>query len=63
MGNNIYSYLKEMGLEIVDWLYLAQDMPVNRYRSLVSTVINRIPQQDRELLEFLRVLLVPQDGL
>jgi hypothetical protein len=40
MEDNIITYLKEMGCEEVDWIYMARDRV--QWMVLVTTVINRL---------------------
>jgi hypothetical protein len=48
----IKNYLNEIGLEAVDWIYLAQDR--DKWRALVKAVMNlRIPQNARSSWQLL----------
>ena len=61
MGDNIKMDLQEVGGDCEDWMELAQDR--DRWRALVSTVMNIAFQKCGEFLDWLQNQLASQKGL
>ena len=61
MGDNNKMDLQEVGGGCGDWMELAQDR--DRWRALVSTVMNLRVAKCGELLEWLQNQLASQEGL